>query len=108
LGRKKNARVALLRGLARSLVLEGAIVTTPEKAKELRPFVERLVTTSKQDSVTSRRLVAARLGNAMSAVQKLHTEIAPKYKERPGGYTRITKLGFVGGSKREAARIEFV
>lgn len=107
-GRKKNVREALIRSLARSLVLKGAIVTTPEKAKELRPFVERLVTMSKKDTLASRRVVASRLGNAASAVAKLHSEIAPKYKTRPGGYTRIIKLGLVGGSSREAARIEFV
>lgn len=108
LGRKKNQRTALLRSLARSLVLQEGIITTVAKAKELRPFIERLVTESKKDTVASRRTVATRLGSAPEAVEKLHTTLAPRYKERTGGYTRIIQVGRIGKQTGESARIEFV
>jgi len=108
LGRSKGQRTALLRSLARSLVLEEGIITSEAKAKELRPFIERLVTLSKKDSVASQRAVASRLGGASSAVKKLHETLAPRYKERAGGYTRIVKLGRIGRRTYESARIEFV
>lgn len=103
-----NQRTALLRGLARSLFLNGAIVTTVAKAKEVRPFAERLITKGKVDSVETRRHLASELGNAEDAVKKLVDEIAPKYKERAGGYTRIVKLGKIGARAAESARIELV
>jgi large subunit ribosomal protein L17 len=108
LGRKKGQRVALLRSLARSLVLREGIVTSEAKAKELRPFVERLVTVSKKNTPTSRRIAATRLGGAPEVVKKLHDTIAPRYKERAGGYTRIVKMGKIGKQAMESARIEFV
>lgn len=108
LHREKRQRTGLLRSLARSLVLEEGITTTVAKAKVLRPFVERLVTASKADTVASRRQVARQLGNAGDAVAKLHQTIAPRYKERAGGYTRITRLGRIGKRVGEQARIEFV
>ncbi|HWO07214.1 MAG TPA: 50S ribosomal protein L17 [Candidatus Paceibacterota bacterium] len=107
LNRTKRQRVALLRGLARSLVLHDGITTTAAKAKELRPFVEELVTASKANTVASRRLVTARL-NDKDAVKKLHDEFAKRYVSRSGGYTRIVKLGRVGKRVAEMARIEFV
>lgn len=108
LSRNRKGRTALLRSLARSLVLQEGIVTTVAKAKELRPFVERLVTTAKAGSVHSRRLIAERLGGADDAVKRLHETIAPRYTARAGGYTRITKLGRIGKQATESARIEFV
>lgn len=108
LGRVKRQRTALIRSLARSLVLQEGIVTTVAKAKELRPFVEKLVTTSKANSVASRRDVSSILGGAASAVKKLHDTLAPRYAKRDGGYTRIIKLGRVGKRVGDAARIEFV
>lgn len=108
LGREKRQRTALLRSLARSLVLHEGIVTTVAKAKELRPFVERLVTTSKRNTVASRRIVSERMGNAGDAVKKLHETIAPRYASRPGGYTRIIRLGKIGKQATESARVEFV
>lgn len=105
--RTKRQRVALLKGLARSLVLSNAITTTEAKAKELRPFVEELVTASKANSVASRRLVTSRLGSG-DAVKKLHDEYAKRFAARAGGYTRIVKLGRIGKRVAEMARIEFV
>jgi large subunit ribosomal protein L17 len=108
LHRPKRQRTALLRSLARSLVLHEGITTTVAKAKELRPFVEKLVSTSKQGTLLSRRKVAERLGGAPETVKKLHDTLAPRYAKRAGGYTRITLLGRVGKRVGDAARIEFV
>lgn len=108
LNRDRRQRTALLRSLARSLVLDEGITTTVAKAKELRPFVERLVTTSKKNTVASRRDVSTRLGGAPDAVRKLHDTIAKRYLERQGGYTRIVRIGRVGKRVGESARIEFV
>ncbi len=109
LHREKRQRVALLRGLARSLILHGAITTTEAKAKELRPYIETLVTTAKKNTLAARRAVIARLGTTdASAVSKLFSEHATRYEKRAGGYTRITKLGQVGKRVAEFARIEFV
>lgn len=108
LGRKTGGRTALLRSLARSLVLEEGITTTIARAKELRPYIERLVTVSKANTVASRRSVSSRLGGAADVVKKLHDTLAPRYATRGGGYTRIVRLGRVGTRVGEAARIEFV
>lgn len=108
LNRPKAQRVALIKGLARSLVLENGITTTIAKAKELRPFVEGLVTESKKNTVASRRIVASRLLDSAEAVKKLHEEYAKRYAERAGGYTRIIRLGRIGNRVAEMARIEFV
>lgn len=105
--RTKAQREALLRGLARSLVLSNAITTTEAKAKELRPFVEKLVSASKANSLASRRLVAARL-RSPEAVKKLHEDVVKRYASRSGGYTRIVRLGKIGNRVAEMARIEFL
>jgi large subunit ribosomal protein L17 len=108
LNRDRRQRNALLRSLARSLVLREGITTTVAKAKELRPFIERLVTTSKRNTLASRRDVRSRLGGAPDAVKKLHDTLAKRYESRSGGYTRIVKLGRIGKRVGEQARIEFV
>lgn len=107
-GRSRSQRTALLRGLAISLIEHGKISTTEAKAKELRPYVERLVTHGKENTVASRRLVASTLGEPQShVVKKLFEEIAKNYAERNGGYTRIIKMGETAAGRREAV-IEFV
>jgi large subunit ribosomal protein L17 len=107
LSRTSGQRTALIRGLAVSLIRDGQITTTLAKAKELQPQIERLVTHAKSDSVQSRRLVASRLGEpTASTITKLFAEVAPKFAERNGGYTRIVKLGQTSG--REEAVIAFV
>ena len=108
LGRRKGPRTALLRSLARSLVMHEKITTTTARAKELRPFVEQLVTKAKKDGASARRLVAQRLGGAPDAVKKLHSTIAPRYAARSGGYTRIVKLGPIGKRAVSSAIIEFI
>jgi len=91
LSRPKNQRTALLRTLANSLFLYGKIQTTEAKAKELRPVAEKLITKAKAGDMHNRRVLARDLTPAM--VKKTIEEIAPKYKERKGGYTRIIKIG---------------
>lgn len=108
LGRKTNQRTALLRGLAVSLIRDGQILTTKAKAKELQPRIERLVTYAKQDTVANRRLVAARLGEPSDAIiKKLFSEISPRFATRPGGYTRVVKVGHITPGREEAV-ISFV
>jgi large subunit ribosomal protein L17 len=102
--RVKRQREALLKSLARSLVLKEGITTTVAKAKELRPFVEKLVTASKKDTLASRREITAQLG---SATKKLY-ELRSRFEKRSGGYVRIVRLGRVGKRAIESARIEFV
>jgi len=97
-----------MRGLAVSLIESGKIKTTEAKAKELRPFVERLVTFGKKNTVAARREVASRLGEPKNEVlKKLFDEIATEYKDREGGYTRIVKIGRTPAGRDEAV-IEFV
>ncbi len=106
-GRTRDARKALLRSLARSLVLNGKISTTEAKAKELRPFVEKLVTRAKNPTLATNRLLRARIGSVEAAL-KLSKEIAPKYQSRPGGYIRIAKTGLRRKDGSVRAIIEFV
>lgn len=107
LSRPRNQRTALLRGLAVSLIKEGKIVTTTAKAKELRPFAERLISYGKEGTIAARRRAASKLGEPQaSVIKKLFDDVAPKYKERSGGYTRIIKMGRSGG--RDQAVIELV
>ena len=107
-GRPANQRRALMRSLARSLVLHERISTTEAKAKELRPFVERLVTYAKRNTLASRRLAMARLQDA-EAVSKLFEAIGPRYGSRAGGYTRVVKRAKRGANDgRKLAYIAFV
>lgn len=108
LSRTRDQRTALLRGLAVSLIKNGQIKTTEAKAKELRPLAERLVTYAKKGTVASRRQAAKTLGEpAPAVIKKLFDEIAPMYKERNGGYTRIIKMGRTPAGRDEAV-IEYV
>jgi len=107
LGRSRSQRTALLRGLSVSLIRDGQITTTLAKAKEIQPNIERLVTHAKTDTVSARRHVASKLGEPQDVtISKLFTEIAPKFANRNGGYTRVIKLGQTAG--RQEAVIEFV
>lgn len=107
-GRKANVRNALIKSLAVSLIEYGAITTTEAKAKELRPFVETIVTRAKNDTLSNRRLVVSRLMNNEKLVKKMFAEIAPKFKTTSGGYTRIIKLGRRTGDASPMAQISFV
>ena len=103
LGRTASHRHALLSNMASSLILAKRINTTLAKAKALRVYVEPLITRSKDDTTHSRRMVFRYLQNK-SAVTELFREIAPKVADRPGGYTRIIKLGNRAGDGKDAAR----
>ena len=107
-GREKNERKALLNSLALNLIIRGKIKTTEPKAKELRPFVEKLVTNAKKGDLATRRFVISKLGNRSPEVKKLFEVIAPKYKDRKGGYTRVLKLGVRKADGAPMAMIEFV
>lgn len=105
-GRKTGPRRALVKSLARSLVLKGRITTTTAKAKEVRPFVEKLLTRGKNDTVANRRVLISALGDAATARKLIKT--AEAYKERSGGYLRIVKMMPRKGDAAEMALIEFV
>src|SRR5687767_4647762 len=105
--RTSEHREAMMRNMATSLFLHGRIETTVEKAKDLRGFAEPLITKAKQGDLHSRRLVARKIRNA-EALQKLFTEIGPRYAERPGGYTRVLKTRHRSGDAADLALIELV
>lgn len=107
LGREAGPRRALMRNLTESLILHGAITTTVAKAKALRTIVEPLVTKAKHGKPSDLEKITAALFTA-KAKNVLITEIAPRYLERRGGYTRIIKLGNRFNDSAEVARIEFV
>ncbi len=107
LGRTSSHREALLSNLAASLILNKRINTTLAKAKALRKYVEPLITKSKSDSTHSRRVVFSYLQNKY-AVTELFREVSSKVADRPGGYTRIIKLGNRPGDAAEMAMIELV
>jgi large subunit ribosomal protein L17 len=116
LGRKSEHRTALLRNQAEALLAHEKIETTVPKAKELRPYVERLITIAKRGvkandpkgvSLSARRLVMRDVLNE-TVVTKLFDQLAPRFMERPGGYTRILKLGHRRGDAAEVAQIELI
>lgn len=107
LGRKSADRKAMMANMASSLILHKRITTTNAKARALRTYVEPLITKSKEDSTHSRRVVFSYLANK-EAVAELFREVAPKITDRPGGYTRILKLGNRLGDAAEMCLIELV
>jgi large subunit ribosomal protein L17 len=107
LKRTSEQKLALIRSLAQALIERGAIETTEARAKELRPFVEKLITKAKSGTLHDRRL-AGRHVQKREINDKLFTEIGPKFASRAGGYTRILKVGHRKGDGAEMARIELV
>ena len=107
LGRKSGHRKALLANMASSLILHKRIITTEAKVKALKPYVEPLITKSKEDTTHNRRVVFSYLKDK-NAVSELFRTIAPKIADRPGGYLRILHVGFRQGDAAEMALIEFV
>jgi large subunit ribosomal protein L17 len=111
LGRVSEHRLALLKNLACDLIENERIETTVPKAKELRKYIEKLVTKAKNADFNTHRAVYAKLGSnarAKAATRKLIEEIAPKFENRKGGYTRIIKTRFRRGDAAEMCIIEFV
>ena len=107
LNRNSPHRKAMMSNMATSLFSHEIIRTTLPKAKELRRFAEPLITLAKDDSVAKRQLAFSRLRDK-TIVGKLFTELGPRYKARPGGYTRILKCGFRPGDKAPMALVELV
>jgi len=107
-GRRKNQRNALLNSLALNLIVRGKIKTTEPKAKELKPFIEKLVTKAKKGDLSMRKLIVSKLSNRRREVKKLFEIIAPKYADKKGGYTRVLKLGARKSDGAKMAIIEFV
>lgn len=107
LGRKSAHRKALMKNLSLAFLTHEFIKTTVPKAKELRPFVEKLLTLSKTDNLSNRRKAISILGS-VELVNKLFTNIAPRIKNRDGGYVRILKCGFRTGDKADMAIVELV
>jgi large subunit ribosomal protein L17 len=115
LGRSKGARIALRRTLIKQLFTHERITTTRAKAEAIRGEAERMITIARRSAdsedsgkVHARRLVAARLGGGNEVVQKLFDEIAPRFAERPGGYTRMLKLGPRLGDAAQMVMLELV
>ncbi|MCB5261023.1 MAG: 50S ribosomal protein L17 [Candidatus Cloacimonetes bacterium] len=106
-GRETDARRLMMRNLVKSMLEYGQINTTLAKAKEMRRFVERVVTYGKNNTVHSRRLAYSVLGDR-DLVKKLFDEIAPAFANRNGGYTRVIKAGFRRGDNAPMAIIQFV
>ena len=107
LGRTTEHRIAMLRNQAISLFKHDRVKTTLEKAKELRRFAEKLITLAKKDTLHARR-IAARDVHDPEALKKLFATLGPLYASRPGGYTRIVKLGWRKGDGAEIALVELV
>ena len=107
LSRNPASRRALLRGLTTSLILEERIVTTVTRAKAVRPQIEKMITLAKRDTLHSRRQAAAYV-QTPEAVQKLFDKVGPRFADRPGGYTRILRMGVRKGDGAESAMIELL
>jgi large subunit ribosomal protein L17 len=107
LGRTSSHRTALFANMSASLIKHEQIITTLPKAKELRPFVEKLVTLAKKGDLSARRLAISRVRD-VDQVGKLFATLGPRYKERRGGYIRVVKAGFRHGDNAPMAVIEFV
>ena len=107
LQRKTGHRKALFRNMAAALIKHEQIVTTAPKAKELRPYVEKLITLAKRGGLSNRRLAMSRLGDE-TQLKKLFDVLAERYGDRDGGYTRVIKAGYRGSDAAQMAVIEFV
>lgn len=113
-GRKADHRKAMLRNLATSVIMYGKVETTEAKAKDMRSVVDELITLGKKGDLAARRQAAAYLRNVVdettekTVLQKLFDEVAPKYKDRNGGYTRVVKTGTRRGDSAPMAFIELV
>ena len=107
LSRTASHRKALLNNMATSLFAHDGIVTTQAKAKELRPFAEKLITLARRGDLHARRLVERRIKDR-DTLGKLFSEIGPRFAARPGGYTRILKMGHRPGDGADIARIELL
>jgi large subunit ribosomal protein L17 len=107
LSRTSTHRRAMLNNMATSLFEHGRVITTEAKAKELRPFAEKLITLARRGDLHARRLIERKIKDR-EVLSRLFTEIGPRFAARPGGYTRILKLGHRPGDGADVARIELL
>ena len=107
LNRNSSHRKAMFRSLACSIIIHESIKTTAAKAKEIKSFLEPLITLSKENTVANQRKAFAALRDK-EAISKLFIDLGPRFKERPGGYLRIIKRGFRTGDKAPLVQVEFV
>ena len=107
LGRKSGHRTAMFRNMSAALIKHEQIVTTLPKAKELRPYIEKLITLAKRGGLSNRRLAMGRLQDE-TQLKKLFDVLAERYSDREGGYTRIIKAGYRASDSAQLAIIEFV
>ena len=107
LGRKSGHRTALFRNMSAALIKHEQILTTAPKAKELRPYIEKLITLAKRGGLSNRRLAMSRLGDE-TQLKKLFDVLAERFADRDGGYTRVIKAGYRGSDAAQMAIIEFV
>ena len=107
LGRKSGHRTAMFRNMSAALIKHEQIMTTLPKAKELRPYIEKLITLSKRGGLSNRRLAMSRLQDE-TQLKKLFDVLAERYSDRDGGYTRIIKAGYRASDSAQLAIIEFV
>ena len=107
LGRKSGHRTALFRNMSAALIKHEQILTTAPKAKELRPYIEKLITLAKRGGLSNRRLAMSRIGDE-TQLKKLFDVLAERYADREGGYTRVIKAGYRGSDAAQMAVIEFV
>ena len=102
-----SQRLAMFRTITQAVIRHGGVHTTQARAKEVQPLVDRMITLGKANTVHARRLAFTTL-NDLHLVKRLFDEVAPKYAERPGGYTRVIKLGQRKGDASHVARLELV
>ncbi|WP_252258110.1 MAG: 50S ribosomal protein L17 [Erythrobacter sp.] len=107
LGRKSGHRTAMFRNMSAALIKHEQIITTAPKAKELRPYIEKLITLAKRGGLSNRRLAMSRLGDE-TQLKKLFDVLAERYSDRDGGYTRVIKAGLRGSDAAPMAVIELV
>ena len=108
LGREKSIRRSILAGITKDVIMNESVVTTDARAKEVRKFVDKMITYGKNGSLVSRRKALAFLHNDKAVVNKVFNELAPRYAERAGGYTRIIKLKERIGDDALEVKLELV
>ena len=108
LGRETRIRRSILAGLTKDVIMHESIVTTEARAKEVRKFVDKMITYGKRGTLVSRRKALAFLHNDKDVVNKIFNELAPKYENRNGGYTKLIKLSERRGDDALEVRIELV
>jgi len=108
LGRESRQRRSILAGITKDVIMNESVITTEARAKEVRKFVDKMITYGKDGSLVARRKALAFLHNDKDVVNKVFNELAPRYEKRNGGYTRIYKLGERKGDDALTVKLELV